>query len=200
MTHEKKAILMVLSRLLDYPDDTFFEEKPSIVSFIYEYCPTEAIQKEVLKGILPLYQLSLKDLQELYVNTFDHREKTNLYLTAHELGDSSKRGFALIELQQWIRKSGYDYMGKELGDYIPMLLELLAVAWEDDQFAHLSRRVAYGVQRILTNLPENNPYKAAMELLMRFVFEPLGSEEISLLEKHHEHADLDELPYPIMYR
>ena len=61
-----------------------------------------SIRKEVLKRIDPLFEMSEKELQELYVETFDYKEKTNLYLTAHELGDSRKRGAALIKLQKLI--------------------------------------------------------------------------------------------------
>jgi len=200
MTSEKKVILVILSRLLDYPNRSFFEEQSSVMSFIHEYIPTLDIQKEVLNRIAPLYNLSLKDLQELYVETFDYKDKTNLYLTAHELGDSRKRGFALIQLQKQTREAGFECANKELADYIPMLLELLAVAPEEEKFFNLSRRLAYAVNRIITNLPSNNPYKKAIELVMMFVFETPESEEINKLEILREEADLNELPYPLMYR
>ncbi|MCM2532027.1 nitrate reductase molybdenum cofactor assembly chaperone [Neobacillus pocheonensis] len=200
MKDEKKAILVILSRLLDYPDQTFIDEQSSILSLIKEYLLSDDVQDEVLKRITPLYSMNLKDLQELYVETFDYKERTNLYLTAHELGDSRKRGVALIQLQKLICEVGYEYEGKELADYIPMLLELLAIAPEDEKFINLSRRVAYAINRLLDNLPSGNPYKNAVELLMMNVFEAPGLDEISSLEILREEADLDELPYPLMYR
>ncbi|MDQ0197757.1 nitrate reductase molybdenum cofactor assembly chaperone [Neobacillus ginsengisoli] len=200
MKDENKAILVILSRLLDYPDQTFIDEQQSIVSLIKEYLPSVGVQDEVLKRVTPFYSMNLKDLQELYVETFDYKEKTNLYLTAHELGDSRKRGVALIQLQKLICEVGYEYAGKELADYIPMLLELLAIAPEDEKFFNLSRRVAYAINRLLDNLPSCNPYKNAVELLLIHVFEAPGLEEISSLEILREEADLDELPYPLMYR
>jgi nitrate reductase molybdenum cofactor assembly chaperone NarJ/NarW len=200
MTNEKKAILVILSRLLDYPDQLFFEEQSSIESFIQEYIPNEDNQTEVVNRIGPLYELSLKEIQELYVETFDYRDNTNLYLTAHELGDSRKRGGALIQLQKQIHEAGYECSNKELADYIPMLLELLAVAPKEEKVSNLSGRLAYAMDRILTNLPSSNPYKKALELVMMFVFEAPGSEEITKLEILREEADLNELPYPLMYR
>jgi nitrate reductase delta subunit len=200
MTDEKKAILVILSRLLDYPEHTFFAEQSSTELFIQEYIPFADSQKEVFKRIRSLYELSLKELQELYVETFDYKDQTNLYLTAHELGDSRKRGTALIELQKQIHEAGFVYVGKELADYIPLLLELLAVASEDEIFSHLSGRLAYAINRILINLPNSNPYKKAIELLMMFVFETPESEKITSLEILREEADLNELPYPLMYR
>ena len=134
------------------------------------------------------------------METFDYKDNTNLYLTAHELGDSRKRGAALIELQKQIHEAGYECDTKELADYIPMLLELLAVAPEEEKISNLSGRLAYAMDRILTNLPSSNPYKKAMELVMMFVFEAPELEEIAKLEILREEADLNELPYPLMYR
>ncbi|MCH6267355.1 MULTISPECIES: nitrate reductase molybdenum cofactor assembly chaperone [Neobacillus] len=198
--NEEKAILMLLSRLLDYPDTSFFEDQETIISFIYESITSEDIQKEVLNRIYPFYQMPSVQLEQLYVETFDYKEGTNLYLTAHELGDSRNRGFALIQLQKLISEAGLEYIGHDMADYIPMLLELLAVVPEEEKINKLSRRIAYAVDRILTNLPEDNPYKKALELGMMYVFETPDAEEISALERLREVADLDELPYPLMYR
>lgn len=200
MTNDSKVILVTMSRLLTYPDRNFLDERSSIEEFISEYLSSAKIRNEVLKSIKPLYEMMLKDLQELYVETFDYKEKANLYLTAHELGDSRKRGAALIKLQKLICESGYDYEGKDLADYIPMLLELLAIAPEEENITRLSRRLAYAINRIVNNLPSSNPYHNIIELLMKFVFEVPGSEEIALLENEREEADLDELPYPMLYQ
>lgn len=200
MTNDSKVILVTMSRLLTYPDSNFLDERSSIEEFISEYLSSAKIRNEVLKSINPLYEMMLKDLQELYVETFDYKEKANLYLTAHELGDSRKRGAALIKLQKLICESGYDYEGKDLADYIPMLLELLAMAPETENFTRLSRRLAYAINRILNNLSGSNPYHKAIGLLMTFVFEVPGSEEIALLENEREDVDLDELPYPMLYQ
>ncbi|MEH7119461.1 nitrate reductase molybdenum cofactor assembly chaperone [Neobacillus vireti] len=200
MTNEKNAILAIMSRLLDYPDENFLEEQETIESYIRETIPSEELQKALSERIHPLYQLHLKDLQELYVNTFDYKDKTNLFLTAHELGDSRKRGFALIQLQKLISEGGFELSSNQLADYIPMLLEFLAVTEEDEDHDKLSRRLAYAIQRIITHLPDENPYNQTMDLLMMFVFEAPGTEEMSHLEILREQADLDELPYPLMYR
>lgn len=200
MTKEQRALLAILSRILSYPDQTFFEDRSTVFGFAKESLSSKEIRKEVLKRIMPFYGMSLKELQELYVETFDYKEKTNLYLTAHELGDSRKRGFALIQLQILIGDTGFEYPGKELADYIPMLLELLAVSPENETFLLLSRRMAYAIQRIIRHLSPDNPYYQAVELLMMFVFESPGSIEVSKLETMRKEADLEELPFPLMYR
>jgi nitrate reductase delta subunit len=200
MKNDRKVMLLIMSRLLDYPNEEFFEEYPTVLSIADEHLTSKKIRSEVKSRIKPLMDLSKKELQELYVNTFDHREKTNLYLTAHEMGDSKKRGAELIKLQMLIAECGYEYVGKELVDYIPMILELVAVAQEDEKFLLLSRRVAYAINRILNHLSSDHPYYRLIELLMLYVFEKPEAEEISILENLREEADLDELPYPMMYR
>lgn len=200
MITEKQAILIILARILDYPDHQFFSDRISLEACIDETITSPKQRKEVYKKIKPLFEIPEKDLKELYVETFDYKETTNLYLTAHEFGDSRKRGGALIKLQKLICESGFEYEGKQLADYIPMLLELLAVMPEDENSIQLSKRLAVAINRILNNLHSSNPYYQAIELLMEYVFEASELEEITFLEYEYEQADLDELPYPLMYR
>ena len=200
MMNESSALLVIMSRILEYPNDEFFEERPIIEKFVNEQIHEEAQRKEILERIDPLFEMGQKKLQELYVETFDYKEKTSLYLTAHELGDSRKRGAALIKLQKLICEAGFEYEGKELADYIPMLLELLAVAPAEENIIRLRHRLSYAIHRLLNNLPGSNPYHNAINLLMMFVFTAPEKEEIAFLENEREEADLDELPYPVMYR
>ncbi|MFB5197286.1 nitrate reductase molybdenum cofactor assembly chaperone [Neobacillus sp. KR4-4] len=200
MTNDASAIIVIMSRILDYPNDEFFKERSIIEEFVKAHISSEEIRNEIEARIFPLFKMEQKELQELYVETFDYKEKTSLYLTAHELGDSRKRGAALIKLQKLICEGGFEYEGKELADYIPMLLELVAAAPEHENFNRLSQRLSFAIQRLLNNLSDSNPYYKAIDLLMMFVFEVPGKEELILLENEREEADLDELPYPVMYR
>lgn len=195
--NEQKAILAVLARMLSYPDAELIAQKEPVFSLISEYSESE---QDILNRIKPLFEMPLAELQKLYVETFDYKGNTHLYLTAHELGDSRKRGMALIQIQKLIFAGGFEVNGKELADYIPMLLELLAFAPEHDDFFKLGRRIAAAIGRILNHLEDSNPFKPAIELLMDFVFEAPDTEEISLMEQLREEADLEELPYPLMYR
>jgi len=200
MTNDASAILVIMSRILDYPNDEFFNERKVIEEFVKAHISSEEIRNEIEARIFPLFKMEQKDLQELYVETFDYKEKTSLYLTAHELGDSRKRGAALIKLQKLICEGGFEYEGKELADYIPMLLELVATAPEEENFIRLSQRLSFAIHRLLNNLSDDNPYYKAIDLLMMFVFEVPGKEELILLENEREEADMEELPYPVMYR
>jgi nitrate reductase molybdenum cofactor assembly chaperone NarJ/NarW len=200
MTNEAKAILVIMSRILDYPDLTLYEGYPDIEEFVNEHVGSVKMRKEILERIAPLFEMSLLELQELYVETFDYKDKTGLYLTSHELGDSRKRGAALIKLQKLVCEAGFEYEGQEIVDYIPMLFELLAHAPEGENFERLSRRLAFAVDRVLKHLSESNPYQRVVDLLMMFVFEAPEAEEITILENQREEADLEELPYPMLYK
>ncbi|MBW3496762.1 nitrate reductase molybdenum cofactor assembly chaperone [Bacillus sp. FDAARGOS_1420] len=200
MTNEVSAILVIMSRVFDYPDKTFYEKYSSIEEYLKNQVSILEVQKQILRRLKPLFKMPFKDLQELYVETFDYQEKTSLYLTSHELGDSRKRGAALIKLQKMICEAGYENVGKELADYIPMLLELLAVAPESENIIRLKSRLSYAIYRIINHLPSSNPYHKVMEILMEFVFEVPKLEEITLLENQREEADLEPLPYPMIYQ
>ncbi|WP_453991745.1 nitrate reductase molybdenum cofactor assembly chaperone [Bacillus nitroreducens] len=200
MTNEAKALLMIMSRILDYPDNTLLKGYRDLEDFVNAEIGSVKMRNEILERITPLFKMPILELQELYVETFDYKDKTGLYLTAHELGDSRKRGAALIKLQKLIVEGGFEYHGNEIVDYIPMLFELLAHAQEGENFERLYRRLAFAVARIHKNLMDSNPYKRIVDLLMMFVFEAPEAEEITLLENQREEADLEELPYPMFYQ
>ncbi len=197
MNKKQKAILVMASRCLDYPTVELLNMKPDFQEIIENVFEGD---NEIKEAFLPLFRFTIREIQELYVETFDLKSKINLYLTAHELGDSNRRGAALVKLQKMINQAGFERNTDELVDYIPMLLELLAVAPGEENIIRLRRRLSYAIHRLLNNLPGSNPYHNAIDLLMMFVFTAPEKEEIAFLENEREEADLDELPYPVMYR
>ncbi|TFJ93868.1 nitrate reductase molybdenum cofactor assembly chaperone [Lentibacillus salicampi] len=199
MDSQNRTLLVIGSRLLAYPSDDFKSDLKDINVCIDENVPSAGFSSK-LKTIVTTFNLfTREDLRKLYVSTFDLRAKNGLYLTAHELGDSNKRGAALIKLQKIINQAGYERTDDDLADYIPMLFEFLAVAPESQDNERLTRRLAVAVQRIMNNLPDENPYFNFLQLLMESVFPQPTKQEIDRLEFDREEADLEELPYPIMY-
>lgn len=199
MEQQERALLAIASRLLTYPNESFKDDQMEIKICMTDNISSPEIAEDLKKAILPLESLTLQDLQELYVATFDLRSKLGLYLTAHELGDSSKRGAALIKLQKLVNEAGFERVEGELADYIPMLLELLSIAELDAQYERLQRRLAVAVQRMVNNIEEENPFSKILLILMTYVFPVPTKEEVEKLEFEREEADLEELPYPIMY-
>jgi nitrate reductase molybdenum cofactor assembly chaperone NarJ/NarW len=200
MSNEKQALLVIASRLLGYPSNTFLEELKDLVILTEEVIATETIQKELTEIFVAFDNNPIREIQELYVATFDLKAKTGLYLTAHELGDSTRRGAALIKLQKMINQAGFERMEGELVDYIPMLIEFLAVAPETKDKEQLLYRLAVALGRVQNNLEDDSPYTKLLALLMQHVFPNPSKEEIEQLENNREEADLEEMPYPMLYQ
>jgi len=199
MDQEKKAILLLASRLLSYPEEGFKEEEQEIDAFMEEYIGSPEIRDELKSAYAPLVRIPMQLRKELYVETFDLKSKTGLYLTAHELGDSPKRGAAIIKLQNILRQAGFQHVEGELADYIPLLFEFLAVSDESEEHPRLVRRLAVALKRINDHIQENS-YAGILQVLMKYVFPEPKQEEIERLKFEREEADLEEMPYPIMYQ
>ncbi|WP_410769821.1 nitrate reductase molybdenum cofactor assembly chaperone [Fontibacillus sp. BL9] len=195
----KHVLLAACARMLGYPDEGFHDMQTDLLITVQAGVEDPVLSEHFKQSILPVCSIPLKELKETYVWTFDWKEKTGLYLTAHELGDSRERGAALILLQHVIRDAGFSLADGELSDYMPMLYELLAFRPDHVHVRALELRLAAASKRIRDNLPEDSPYRGLFHILMTEVFEEPTEEEIRKLESKRETADLDELPYPILY-
>lgn len=194
----KRIGLAVAAKLLGYPDDVYPQMLRETVEAVLEV-EDLALKNRLELVIQPLQSLPLRELREQYVWTFDWKEKTGLYLTAHELGDSRERGAALILLQHIIGDAGYAAAAGELADYMPLLYELLAMRPDHVHVRALELRLAVATKRVADHLPEDSPYRELFVYLMEEVFGEPSEEDIRRLEAKREQADLDELPYPILY-
>ncbi|MDY0405762.1 nitrate reductase molybdenum cofactor assembly chaperone [Virgibacillus sp. 179-BFC.A HS] len=199
MDQQTRALLLIASRLLAYPDEDFAELKEEVIDYANENFTSDKLKLEIISVMGHLSGYTLSDLRVIYVQTFDLKSKHGLYLTAHELGDSNKRGAALIKLQRIISQAGYERIDDDLADYMPMLFEFLSVAADSKETERLVRRLAVAISRILQFLPPENEYYPILFILMEHVFPAPSREEKEKLEFDREEADLEELPYPIMY-
>ncbi|MBN3526488.1 nitrate reductase molybdenum cofactor assembly chaperone [Paenibacillus apiarius] len=199
MEEQQRFILLAVSRVLGYPHDDFPNEREELAAAIRLEAELDGIRERLLTAMAPLYELTLRELQEQYVQTFDWKENTGLYLTAHEWGDSRERGAALVLLQNILNDAGFEPVEGELADYLPALYELLAAAPDNVHLKALKRRLAVATKRVSDQLPTGHPYTELFDLLVQNVFGVPSTEDISLLEQKREEADLDELPFPILY-
>lgn len=200
MDEQSRIVLAIASRILSYPTDEQSHEQADIMEAIREDLDSELLRQKLTHAIEPLYQISLQQLKEQYVETFDLKEKVGLYLTAHELGDSRKRGMELIALQTMIQNAGFFYRMDELADYIPMLYEFLSAAEENETTERLYLRLSLATERIRKNLTDEHLYKPIFSLLMDWVFEQPSAGDLEKLEQGREKADVDPMPYPLMYK
>jgi nitrate reductase delta subunit len=68
------------------------------------------------------------ELAQAYVETFDLRRRTSLYVTYYVHGDTRKRGMALLRLKRLYAAGGLEPATGELPDYLPLMLEFAALA------------------------------------------------------------------------
>ncbi|MFC7680162.1 nitrate reductase molybdenum cofactor assembly chaperone [Paenibacillus sp. GCM10028914] len=215
MNDDNRLLLAAAARMIGYPSSMFHEEMTEIENFAEELLdtnmvdpsePFKQLEQSVQKALSAigttankLKALSLREAQEQYVATFDLKDRTGLYLTAHELGDSRRRGVAMLELREHIRNSGFQPIENELPDYVPLLYEWIAAAPEHEQANQLIGRIGLVTERIRQNLPDHNPYRHVFEMLMNSVFETPAEEAMKDLEQKREKPDTDPMPFPLMY-
>jgi nitrate reductase delta subunit len=68
------------------------------------------------------------ELAREYVQSFDLHKRSALYLTFYSLGDRRDRGLGLLRLKKLYRAAGLPLEGRELPDYLPVMLEFAASA------------------------------------------------------------------------
>ncbi len=133
MIEENQLILKIASHLLLYPDETLLSSLKSLARVIAQL--PQSRPRQVFGEFLQRFNdRNLIAWQEEYSRLFDLTPATCLNLTYHKYGDGRDRGFALAELQQLYRQAGYEKTAAELPDFLPLVLEFLAVCRPADAF------------------------------------------------------------------
>jgi nitrate reductase molybdenum cofactor assembly chaperone NarJ/NarW len=125
---DHRDLLWIASRLLSYPSPGTRRELLDLDRSLQGF-PSRA--RAPLERFLRHVQTTdLLELQEEYVRTFDLTDQTPLYLTYVQNGDGRDRGRALLTLKERYHAAGLDPEGRELPDYLPMVLEFLSLVSE----------------------------------------------------------------------
>jgi nitrate reductase molybdenum cofactor assembly chaperone NarJ/NarW len=121
-------ILKALGALLAYPSAELVAALPEIGVLIdlEARLPREALADLVLLQE-ELGTADLLDAQERYVALFDRGRATSLHLFEHVHGDSRDRGPAMVDLKEVYARAGLQLAPGELPDYLPAVLEYLAL-------------------------------------------------------------------------
>ncbi|HEX2348796.1 MAG TPA: nitrate reductase molybdenum cofactor assembly chaperone [Ktedonobacterales bacterium] len=202
----RSGVFVAAARLLAYPDEALGALLPEVEAYLRALPASEPVS--ALVGVAErLHAMSVVELEALYVATFDFDESAALYLTAHELGDSRRRGQALIELRRLLRAAGFEQATAELPDYLPLLLEFLAQApaapapipeGVQDPIDALERRLAAVCERIAGRLSTDNPY-CDLFAALRGLFPTPEETNTERRFSQREQADTGEMPYPLHY-
>lgn len=125
--HSHQTLYKLLSLLLHYPSEDLLAERPVILATVADL-PASPQQAAIARFAAYWADASPGELAQTYVETFDLRKQSSLYLTYYLHGDTRGRGMALARLKHLYRAGGLVPEGRELPDYLPMMLEFAAFA------------------------------------------------------------------------
>lgn len=146
-------IYKILSALLEYPDQELVDNLPEISKLLDETVDTDVVEwAEVKKFMTWLESGDLTEIQADYVRTFDMTPEHSLHLTHHLFGDDNdrNRGPALIDLGELYKDYGVKTVANELPDYLPLVLEFVALLDDNEGREFLS-----DASKVLTVLADN---------------------------------------------
>lgn len=122
-----QAPYKLLSVLLRYPDERVVEARAELAAAVEAL--RRSPQRDALRRFLAYFgSTPAGALAEAYVETFDLRRRSALYLSYYLHGDTRKRGIALLRLKRLYAAAGLEPTTGELPDYLPLMLEFAALA------------------------------------------------------------------------
>lgn len=160
----RSATFQLISTLLRYPDDELATCRVDLLDIASSLPAAPA--RERLMRFLDWYLCAEPiDLARHYVETFDLRRRSSLYLTYYLHGDTRRRGMALLTLKQQYRAAGLLPPEDELPDFLPVVCEFAAIAGPGRGESPLRRHRA-GIELIRAALREAvSPYADVVEAL-----------------------------------
>jgi nitrate reductase molybdenum cofactor assembly chaperone NarJ/NarW len=119
----------LLSVLLRYPDERLVAARDELAAAVAAL-PRSPEKPPLERFLAHLARATPRELEQGYVETFDLRRRTSLYLTYYLHGDTRKRGMSLLRLKRLYAAAGLELAREELPDYLPLVLEFAALAPE----------------------------------------------------------------------
>ncbi|BAL89233.1 putative nitrate reductase delta subunit [Actinoplanes missouriensis 431] len=176
----RARLFQLVSVLLTYPDDELFQAGPGLREAAAGVEPPE-VRAKVVTFLDWFLTVTPMQAQRHYVETFDLRRRSGLYLTYYLHGDTRKRGMALLMLKQRYRAHGLRLADGELPDLLPIVLEFAAVAGPGDGEAPL-RQHRQGIELLRAAIEESgSPYRMLVEAIVD-VLPQLGDRDREAIE------------------
>lgn len=154
MMDDRARLFLLVSLLLQYPDD---EVRVDIVTAVRDL-PESSARTSLLDFAEWFAATPATDLARHYVETFDLRRRSSLYLTYYLHGDTRRRGMALLTLKQRYRAAGLTPPDDELPDFLPMVCEFAAEEGHRGEAALRQHR--QGIELIRTALHHSGSHYA----------------------------------------
>lgn len=150
-------VLALASLVLGYPDEALAGARDDLAGAA-RALPDSSAAVALRRFATWFAPLPIAEAQRAYVETFDLRRRSSLYLTYYLHGDTRRRGQALVLVKARYRAAGFVPAEAELVDYLPTALEFAAVAGPD-QGEGLLRAHRVGLEMIRRSLADTrSPY------------------------------------------
>lgn len=159
---DRARLFELAAALLTYPDAGLLAAGDELTAAL-DRIEDPRLHEQVEEFLTWLRFSPALDVQRHYVETFDLRRRSGLYLTYYLHGDTRKRGLALLALKQRYRAHGLRLADGELPDLLPVVLEFAATAGPGDGEAPL-RQHRRGLELLRTALDEKcSPYHLLLD-------------------------------------
>lgn len=130
--------LLVISRLLEYPDAALWQHQDEVFEALASSAKLDKEDAQKLGVFLrDLTAQDLLDVQANYSELFDRGRATSLLLFEHVHGESRDRGQAMVDLMNQYEQHGLQLDSRELPDHLPLYLEYLAQLPESESIGGL---------------------------------------------------------------
>jgi nitrate reductase delta subunit len=181
---ESKARILPLrlcSLLLQYPDTELTTSRPVLTATV-EALPPSPAAEHLATFVTWFTGQEPEALERHYVEMFDLRRKSSLYLTYYLHGDTRRRGMALLTLNQRYRAAGWDTDRGELPDHLPVVLEFAALAGPGGGEAPL-RQHRRGLELIHRALSDaDSPYRHVLAALLTLLPPPTEADRAAVAQ------------------
>ena len=155
----------IMSALLEYPDQALKAAIPEIADLLQDEVLSAEEAAVIRKFTEWMSEMDVTDLQASYVRTFDMTPEHSLHLTHHLFGDDRGRGPALIDLTEYYREYGLVADGKELPDYLPLVLEFASTLDPVEAKVFLSQTVKVLTQLAMNLEKAESPYAPLVRII-----------------------------------
>ncbi len=164
MAEDQRTLFKILSLLLDYPEAELLDSLQDLDSVLAEM-PACRAQTACCEFLSYLGDHPLQRLQEEYTQTFDLHPAACLNLTYHHHAHGNERGTEMARFKQAYQDAGFDPVGRELPDFLPMVLEFMYVASEQVA-AEMMATIGPSVESLARNLSEtHSPYAGLIKAI-----------------------------------
>ena len=163
---ERARLFELAALLLTYPDPELLAARGELAAAAGELATPE-VAEAVQRFLTWFNETPATTIAQHYVQTFDLRRKSGLYLTYYLHGDTRKRGIALLTLKQRYRAHGLTLREGELPDLLPVVLEFAAAVGPGDGEAPL-RQHRRGIELLRAALEAaGSPYRHLLDAVCR---------------------------------